>query len=162
MKVTRSIISSIFYLILLTPSFSFADKHNIGVKNLSPELRELLKKEMLALEKGMLEIFPAYISGDFKKIETIAHQMKNSFIMKQNITQEQKHELHSKLPQSFVSLDQQFHYMSGMLEHVAERQKIELVGFYFSELSDACASCHSQYATEKFPAFISKKEKHEH
>ena len=168
MKSSTSVVNILLFLILLIPSFSYAEEHlnhepqTQGIESLSPGLRELLKKEMLALEKGMLAIFPAYVSGDFNKIETIASDMKNSFILKQNITDEQKHELHSKLSQSFIELDQKFHYLSGMLEHVAERKKPELIGFYFSELSDACMSCHSQHATHKFPAFISKKEKHEH
>ena len=170
MKSSTSVVNILFFLILLIPSLSYAEEHlshdpqtqGNGVESLSSGLRELLKKEMLALEKGMLAIFPAYVSGDFHKVETIAFDMKNSFILKQNITDEQKHELHTKLPSSFVELDQKFHYLSGMLEHVAERKKPELIGFYFSGLSDACMSCHSQYATHKFPAFISKKEKHEH
>ena len=155
----------ILLLTLLSPTLGHSEEHDAhatGVESLSAGLRDLLKKEMIALEKGMLAIFPAYVAGEMKKIENIAHDMKNSFILKQELTDAQAHELHTVLPQPFIALDQNFHYLSGMLEHVAERKKTELVGFYIAKLSEACVSCHSQYATHKFPAFISKKEKHEH
>jgi len=135
-----------------------------GVEALSSELRELLKKEMLALEKGMMSVIPAYVSGDWSEIAGIAHKMKSSYILKQSLTDAQANELHTLLPESFIKLDHQFHYLSGMLEHAAKNEKAELVGFYFSKLSETCVSCHTQYATHKFPAFSLEKEtgKHTH
>ena len=124
------------------------------VESLSPELRGLLSKEMRAIQQGMVEIIPAYASGNWGKIARIAHKIKNSYILKQNLTMEQKHELHTSLPESFVKEDQRFHYLAGMLEHVASNTNAELVGFYFSKMNESCVSCHSQYATHKFPAFV--------
>jgi len=138
------------------------EKEHSGVAALSSGLRELLKKEMLALEKGMMSVIPAYVSGDWGEIETIARKMKSSYILKQSLTDEQANELHTLLPESFIKLDHQFHYLSGMLEHAAKKKKAELVGFYFSKLSEACVSCHTQYATHKFPAFSPEKENSEH
>jgi len=48
------------------------------------------------------------------------------------------HEIHSILPGAFIELDQQIHYLSGMLGHAAEMEKAELVGFYFSKMSEIC------------------------
>lgn len=137
----------------ISPMLSQADS---GVESLSPELRTLLGKEMAALEKGMKEIIPAYISGDMSKIVHIANNIKNSYVLKQNITEQQKHELMNKLPRSFLALDKKFHGYGAMLAHVAEDNHNELVGFYFSRLTDTCVECHSQYASHKFPAFIKK------
>ncbi len=141
-----------------------AEKDVSGVQSLSPELRGLLSKEMLALQDGMTSIIPLYIAGQWGEIADIAGKMKNSYILKQNLTKTQMHELHTSLSDAFLKSDQQFHYLSGMLSNAAEMKKPELVGFYFSKLSESCVSCHSQFATHKFPAFASQgmSKKHHH
>ena len=88
--------------------------------------------------------------------------MKNSYILKQKLTPEQVKELHSKLSPSFIEKDQEFHYLAGMLAHAAETKKPELVGFYFSKLSESCVGCHAKFALHKFPAFKSSKSVEEH
>ena len=169
MKLAASII---FFTLAILPSLSYGEdmhshetKNDItGIESLSPELRDLLKKEMLALQKGMMSVIPAYVAGNWSEIESIAHKMKNSYILKQSLTDKQVKELHTSLPESFIKLDQNFHYLSGMLNHAAKNKKAELVGFYFSKLSESCVNCHSQYALHKFPAFAPKTitDKHEH
>jgi len=124
-----------------------------GVESLSPELRSLLSKEMLAIQDGMTSIFPAYISGNLNEVANIAHKIKNSYILKQSINQVQKHELKTKLPKAFLQSDQRFHQYAGMLAHVAEERNFELVGFYYSKLAESCVSCHSQYGLHKFSDF---------
>ncbi|MBV1932652.1 MAG: hypothetical protein KUG71_13155 [Porticoccaceae bacterium] len=123
-----------------------------SIESLSPELRALLSKEMVAIQQGMMAVIPAYVSGNWSEIEQIARQIKNSYILKQSLTDHQLHELHNSLPEGFIKQDQHFHYLSGMLEHAASNKKTELVGFYFSKMSESCVSCHSQYATHRFPA----------
>jgi hypothetical protein len=93
------------------------------IESLSPELRQLLSQEMISLQTGMTAIIPAYVSGDWHKISDIALKMKHSYILKQTLTQSQKHEFHSNLPASFLKLDQQFHYQAGMLSHAADMKK---------------------------------------
>jgi len=132
-----------------------------AVESLSPELRALLSKEMLALQDGMKAIFPAYISGDLTTIAKIAHEIKHSYIMKQSITSAQKHELKSKLPKAFIQSDKQFHKYAGMLEHVAKEKHLELVGFYYSKLTESCVGCHSEYATHRFPDLKEKSHGHD-
>ena len=124
-----------------------------GVESLSPEIRVLLQKEMRAIEGGMKVIVSANAAGDTEQIARIARQIQDGFILKQHLTKYQKHELHSKLPPGFLKRDKEFHYMAGMLAHVAEKNKSELVGFYYSKLFEACVSCHSVYATHRFSRF---------
>jgi hypothetical protein len=124
-----------------------------SVETLSSDLRVLLSKEMLALQEGMKSIIPAYTSGNLEEVAHIAEKMKSSFILKQNITSEQKHELMSKMPRTFLHLDQKFHEYAGMLEHVAKEKHTELVGFYYYKLTESCVGCHSHFASHKFPKF---------
>ena len=130
--------------------------HLSAVESLSPRLRELLTQEMQALQQGMISIIPAYVSGNWAEIERVAVKMKDSYILKQRLSDEQVTELHTLLPESFLQLDERFHYLSGMLNHAAKNRKAELVGFYFSRLGESCVNCHSQFAIHRFPAFAAE------
>ena len=161
-------------LIILLPTMSFAtdkvkhDEHEElenrpGVEMLSHDLRQLLSQEMQALQSGMMSIIPAYVSGNWEEIEVTAGKMKSSYILKQSLTEAQVGELHSVLPGEFIKQDQRFHYLAGMLEHAAKKEKSELVNFYFSEMTESCVSCHTAFATHKFPALAPKKDgEHSH
>lgn len=157
-------------LTLLVPSLSHGEErnshdgneHGMGVEALSPGLRDLLSKEMMALQSGMISIIPAFISGNWREIETTAGKMKRSYILKHKLTEKQASELHSVLPPVFIEKDQRFHYLAGMLEHAAKNEKPELINFYFSEMNESCMACHSMFATHKFPALSPKGQKGEH
>ncbi len=163
-------LSQLFFLVILIPYLCHGEEHerhsidksHSGIVDLSPDLRNLLSQEMRQLQKGMIEILPLYVSGRWAEIGSIASEMESSYVLKQSLSEEQKHELHSKLPSAFIELDQQFHYLSGMLEHAAKMEKAELVGFYFSKMSEVCVSCHTQYATHRFPALAPKTQAHGH
>ena len=165
----RAILTTIAFLTALAaPQAGFAADHghdeakHKSVENLSPELRALLQQEMQALQNGMIAVIPAFVSGDLGTVETIAKNMKDSFILKQSITREQMHELHSTLPEQFLKMDQEFHYFAGMLSHTANRKKLELVNFYLSKLTESCVACHAQFATHKFPGLASGKPMGDH
>ncbi len=149
-------------LILAIAFIPFPALAESSVEDLSAEVRTLLKKEMAALEKGMKLIIPAVISGNMQDIEKIAGQMKNSYILKQQMSKHQMHELHQKLPHGFLKQDGEFHRLAGMLEHVAKEKNTELVGFYYSKLVESCVSCHSDYATHRFPKLDSHQPESSH
>ena len=154
-------------LAILIPTMSYGgDKHNregnenaVGVEALSRDLRDVLSREMQALQSGMMSIIPAYISGNWGEIETTAGKMKNSYILKQRLTESQVKELHAVLPHAFIEEDQRFHYLAGMLEHAAKSKKAELINFYFSEMNESCVACHTKFATHRFPALLPKDKK---
>ena len=155
----------IAFLVILLPTISYGEetlKHKepenaSGVEALTPDLRNLLSQEMQALQSGMMSIIPAYISGNWSEIETTAGKIKSSYILKQSLTESQVKELHSILPNEFIEKDQRFHYLAGMLEHAAKNKKPELINFYFSKMNESCVSCHTVFATHKFPALTPKK-----
>lgn len=142
---------------------AYQHKMASGVELLSDDLRDLLSQEMKALQDGMMSIIPAYISGNWEEIATIAGKIKKSYILKQQLTEDQRKELKSILPAEFIEKDQNFHYLAGMLEHAANNKKPELINFYFSEMNESCLSCHTAFATHKFSALTSKeKGRHTH
>jgi hypothetical protein len=156
------IIVYLVFLVTLIPSVSAGESQvddkghekMTGVVGLSTGLRALLSKEMFALQDGMADIIPAYTSGRWGEIEVIAGKMKNSYILKQSLTEAQKKELHSALPVTFKEKDQQFHYLAGMLEHTAKNKKAELVSFYIYKMIESCVDCHTLYATHQFPSLL--------
>ncbi len=135
-----------------------------SIEELSPELRLLLKEEMGAIELGMQNIVTAYIAGNIEEVAEIAGQIQKSYILKQKITQSQKHELHTKLSKTFIAKDQKFHEYAGMLAHVSQENHMELVSFYYLKLLESCLGCHSEHATHRFPSLsgASINDEHKH
>ena len=133
-----------------------------SITSLTPQLQDLLRQEMQAIDASMQQILTAFARGEWQQVEHQAKQIKNSFILKQKLTKSQRHELHEKLPSRFIEMDQSFHYYAGMLAHTAEKRKTELVSFYIAKMSEACANCHSQFATHRFPGFVAEETDHHH
>jgi hypothetical protein len=77
---------------------------------------------MLAIQNGMQQMVPAFVSGDLEQVSEIAGKISKSYILKQKITKSQKHELHKKLSKEFILKDQKFHKYAGMLEHVSKER----------------------------------------
>lgn len=154
--------TGILALSLFAVSTSASEDNDRNIENLSPEVRSLLQKEMTALDSAMKELISANAAGDYKKISVIAKKMKDGFILKQNLTKHQKHELHTLLPDNFIKKDQEFHYFAGMLEHAAQKHKPELVVFYYSKMFEACSGCHNSYAKHRFPSFREESKEDEH
>jgi hypothetical protein len=149
-------------LIALIGAVSLNGYSQNEVQSLSPELRALLKQEMLAIQDGMQNIVPAFASGNLQEVSDIAAKINRSFILKQEITDLQKHELHEKLSKGFILKDQQFHKYAAMLEHVSKENHTELVGFYYSKLLESCVGCHSEHAGHRFPIFTNESAKEDH
>lgn len=151
-------------LVALAGAISANSYSQNEIESLSPQLRVLLKQEMLAIQEGMENIVPAFASGNLQEVSNIAGKIDRSFILKQQLTPAQKHELHEKLPKGFIQKDQQFHKYAGMLEHVSKEHHTELVGFYYSKLLESCIACHSEHASHRFPLFnrVPAKEDHHH
>jgi hypothetical protein len=133
------------------------EKHSppAGLEQLSPGMRQLLTREMTALQDGMQALVPAIISGQWKAVAGIGEQMRDSYILAQELTQSQAEELHHSLPLSFRTMDREFHHYAGMLAHAANNRNPELVTFYHYKMTDACLTCHETFATQRFPGLRS-------
>lgn len=124
--------------------------------HLSQDLRTLLQAEMSEIAAASQSIVTAYVSGDWKAIQHISEQIRDSYVMKQSISDAQKQELQDKLPKRFKQLDLEFHARANKLGLAAAAEDPELVAFHYSRLLEACATCHAAYAKTRFPAFSSE------
>ncbi|MCK5189215.1 MAG: hypothetical protein KAR12_04085 [Methylococcales bacterium] len=158
------------YLVLLMMLFSsacsiaeereHAHQQNTQTLNLPLDIKQLLKKEMLAVENGMQKLISTIAMGDWQKTAEIGKQIQASYLMKQELSEEQLKHLHHILPEQFVKLDHSFHHYAGMLAHAAEVKNAEVVSFYFYKMNESCIQCHSSYAQIKFTGFSATPKNH--
>ncbi len=129
---------------------------------LSPELRTLLRQEMLALRDGMSGLAVEISQGGWQSVAEIAAKMRDSYILKKSLTAGHKKELAAKLPPGFAPLDRRFHETAGKLVHAARKRDAELSVFYQTRLLEACVRCHADFAPARFPDLTQAEPAHEH
>ncbi len=118
---------------------------------LTPKLRELLRKEMLSVEDASQQIMSHLIAGDDEKVAELAQKIHDSFILQQSMTPEDKQDLMSAVPKDFVTQDRAFHALSAELAKAAREGNRPAQHQKFGEMIQACSDCHTQYATDRFP-----------
>jgi cytochrome c556 len=124
-----------------------------GIEGLSKDTRALLADEMKHIEKGMQHIFSAIVKGEYEEISKTATDIHNSFIFTQSLTETQRAELKTNLPQGFMDLDRAFHATAAKLSEAAEFEDKTAVEENFSKMTGLCVQCHSTYAQQQFRAF---------
>lgn len=120
---------------------------------LSPELMNFLRAEMRALLGGVQDLPVGIATADWKGVAATAAQIRDSYILTQNLTDAQKAELEVSVPEHFKRLDAEFHREAQKLEAAAIRHDAQLSTFYYYRLLETCTACHSRYAPSRFPAF---------
>jgi len=119
--------------------------------NLTPRLKGLLADEMQQVAAATGDLALAITAGDHATVHRLAGAVRDSFILKQSLTEQDKKDLMSAVPPGFVALDRYFHGLAGKLANQAEKKDSELQNFYFSRMLEACTNCHAQFAADRFP-----------
>ena len=105
----------------------------------------------------------AISAGDHGSAHQLGIAVRNSFILKTSLTEQDKEDLMRAVPPEFVALDRRFHGIAGKLARAAELKDSELQGFYYSKMLEACVACHAQFASDRFPGLqTSPASGHEH
>jgi hypothetical protein len=125
--------------------------------NLTPRLKELLAEEMRQVAQATGDMALAIASGDHENVRRLAAAVRDSFILKQSLTEQDKKDLMNAVPAEFVALDRYFHGLAGKLAMQAEAKDSELQNFYFSRMLETCTECHAQFATDRFSGFADKR-----
>ncbi len=150
----KKAVNLLFLMLLATASSAENHNHSGDIHSrdldLSKGVHEMLTLEMKEIRKGMETLVYAVASGQWEDVAKTAKSIKHGFILKQQLTESQRHELHEKLPHGFKQMDKKFHYYAGMLSHVAEEKDIELVHYFVYKMNEACTACHTKYASSKF------------
>lgn len=127
----------------------------VGPK-LPDKLRELLLREMNAIEDAGLEVQRALVRGDDARVAELAQKIHDSFILRQEMTDEDRQALRAAVPLPFIERDQEFHALTGELAEAAREADAERQRDLFGEVVSACAACHELYAKNRFPGFGSE------
>lgn len=118
---------------------------------LPPKLRALLVQEMVALLEASKQVMDALVRGQDDVVARNAQGMHDSFIMAQEMSEEDADALHEALSPAFIEKDQAFHELSAELAEAARKGDRDRQLELFSEMLSACVACHAQHATDRFP-----------
>ncbi len=120
---------------------------------LTPRLQELLREEMRFIDKASQGILAALVTGSDARVAALAEQIRDSFILRQAMTPEDKKHLVTVAPQGFVPMDQAFHQIAAELAQAARAGDRPAQHQQFGRMVAACSGCHARYATDRFPEF---------
>lgn len=129
-----------------------AELDPIGPK-LTPRLKQMLVEEMLSVKQSVKMILDGLIVGDHFMVGAQAQQIHDSFILARSLTDQDKKDLMKAASPDFLQKDGEFHQTAQKLANAAAHKDYELQRFYYARLIDSCQGCHSQHATDRFPAF---------
>ena len=146
-------------LLVSFSAFAADDSHQsrqgVAAIPLSEGILTLLRQEMQEVKSGMEALVYAAASGDWHEMEVIGNKIRDGYIMKQELTGEQRKELDRALPDEFKQLDQKFHHYAEMLGKAAKERDIDLVNYAVYKMSESCSACHAQFAAHRFTDFAS-------
>lgn len=120
---------------------------------LTPRLQELLREEMRSIDEASQGIFAALVAGNDAQVAALAGQIRDSFILRQAMTPEDKKHLVTVAPEGFVPMDQAFHQIAGALAQAARAGDRTAQHQQFGRMVAACSGCHARYAADRFTGF---------
>ena len=123
---------------------------------LPDHLRGKLVIEMRAISEGMGLLLTQLAMGDADSAASVAGKLRDTFILKQELSQEELKELISLLPEGFIAMDRAFHGTAGELSAAAASGDFTTAIQHFTTMSQACVSCHVSYAARQFPGLRSE------
>ena len=128
---------------------------NVGDK-LPSNVRALLIQEMQAVLTASQAIMAGIVKGQHQLVAEKADAIHNSFILKQEMTPEDRKALIAAVPAAFVQRDQAFHKLSADLAAAARAEDQAQERALFGQMVEACTGCHSRYAGARFPGLKSR------
>jgi len=118
---------------------------------LTDKLSQLLQKEMRAVQGGMASIHSAMVMGQHESVAENAQQIHDSFILQQELTEQDRKDLMSAVPEGFIKLDKEFHKLAASLAKAGKNQNTAEQRKLFDQMTANCIQCHGQYASDRFP-----------
>ena len=133
----------------------------VGPK-LTPRLKDLLSQEMRQVAQATADLSLAIASGDHHAAMELGLAVRDSFILKRSLTDQDKKDLMGAVPPEFVAMDRRFHGLAGKLAHAAEAKDSELQGVYYAKVIETCVTCHAHFASDRFPGLGGDAGAHDH
>ncbi|WP_404366200.1 hypothetical protein [Marinobacter sp.] len=118
---------------------------------LTDKLSQLLQKEMRAVQAAMNAIHPAMVTGQHETVAENAQQIHDSFILQQELTEQDRKDLMSAVPKGFIELDKEFHKLAASLAEAGRKENTMEQRQIYSEMTRNCIECHGKYVSDRFP-----------
>lgn len=118
---------------------------------LPPRLRGLLIQEMSALLDASKQILDALMRGQDDLVARHAQAIHDSFILEQGMSDADRQAFHDSVPHAFLERDQAFHDLSQRLADAAREGDQLAQRRLFTEMLNACVTCHAAHALDRFP-----------
>ena len=156
----KSVYGIVAPLVLILSPSAFAEDP-VGPK-LTPRLKDLIAQEMQQIAEATASLSTAIASGDHHAAMELGVAVRNSFILKQSLTDQDKKDLMGAVPPAFVAMDRRFHGLAGKLAHAAEAGDSELQSVYYAKMLESCIACHTHFASDRFPGLAGDSGEHDH
>lgn len=138
---------------LVAPVADAADPADSNVASKLPaHIRQLLIQEMNAVLDASKKILDALVRGQDAVVAENAQAIHDSFILRQQMSPEDKQALLDAVPEAFVERDRAFHEVSERLAEAAREKDAARQLQLFNDMVGACVECHSRHAAGRFPA----------
>lgn len=124
---------------------------------LTDNLSKLLREEMRSVQAAMSTTHSAIVMGQHESVAENAQQIHDSFILTQELTDQDRKDLMSAVPDGFIELDEEFHQLAASLAEAGRNSDTNAQHRLFSEMTDNCLECHSSYVYDRFPGVRSYK-----
>lgn len=118
---------------------------------LTDKLSRLLQEEMRSVQAAMTSIHSAIVMGQHEEVAKSARQIHDSFILQQALTEQDRKDLMSAVPEGFIKLDKEFHQLSASLAEAGRDKDTSEQHELFSKMTGNCIQCHSTYVSDRFP-----------
>ncbi len=147
-KTNRALLS----IVILTITVSFAASATEPVTpKLTDKLDRLLREEMRSIQSAMGQIHSAIVMGQHGKVAEQAQNIHDSFILQQSLTEQDRKDLMSAVPEGFIKLDKEFHQLAAALAEAGRTDDTEKQNRLFGKMTGNCIQCHSTYVSDRFP-----------
>jgi len=118
---------------------------------LTDKLRELLQQEMRAVQGAMASIHSAMVMGQHAAVAENAQRIHDSFILQQSLTEQDRKDLMSAVPEGFIQLDKEFHQLAASLAAAGRDEDTRKQQALFNDMTGNCVECHGTYVSNRFP-----------
>ncbi|GJM45471.1 MAG: hypothetical protein DHS20C21_23130 [Gemmatimonadota bacterium] len=98
------------------------------------------------------------VRGEGDQAVRIADQIRDTFLLEQELSGEELAELSSLLPEGFIKKDRSFHDTAKKLSTAADSADFASAIQHYATMTRACVSCHASYATDRFPSLAGSRE----
>ncbi|MFO7529480.1 MAG: cytochrome c [Marinobacter sp.] len=118
---------------------------------LTDKLSQLLQQEMRSVQSAMASIHTAMVTGEHETVATSAQKIHDSFILQQELTEQDRKDLMSAVPEGFVTLDKEFHKLAASLAEAGRKENTNEQRQLYDEMTRNCIACHGTYVSDRFP-----------